>query len=207
MDQLQTVHHQTIRCSARGAVLRDYNWDHVTCDDCWAKRRSNSKLTKVALIIFGVCLLVVVSCAALVVGLGDDDPPPRTTIGTTSTSQLAVPRSTSPPPTATINLAETEGAILWVYLYNSTYGLGVRVDPQFDVEKFGLSVFVDGEQYCNTSRIYTDDGFHDMGCGSFQVGHQGVMKVSVQTRSLGDLRCERNVQSKPEGSIFACAWR
>ena len=76
MQSSEVVHHLAIRCTATGAVLRDRNWDKVTCPDCHTKRRGRSKLNKIALIISGVFLLFFVSCVGLIVGLSGNDPSP-----------------------------------------------------------------------------------------------------------------------------------
>jgi hypothetical protein len=84
----------------------------------------------------------------------------------------------------------------------------VKVDPAFDIDEYDLDLFVDGVEYCNPSRMYADEGEYKMGCESFQqVQHSSVERVAAQTRSLGDLRCQRNVASTAGESVFACAWR
>ena len=134
-------------------------------------------------------------------------PDPIPTLRPTST-----PKPTATPAGQSENLSDTELANLWVILSNdgdlgSEY-LVVKVDPAFDLEEFGMNLFVDGVEYCNPNRIYGDEGEYEMGCESFQqVEHQFVRRVSVQTSSLGDLRCERNIASIARESVFACAWR
>ena len=76
MQPSEIVHHLAIRCTAAGAVLRDSDWNKVTCPDCHTKRRGRSKLNKIVLIISGVFLLFFVSCVGLIVGLSGNDPSP-----------------------------------------------------------------------------------------------------------------------------------
>ena len=65
---------------------------------------------------------------------------------------------------------------------------------------------VDGNGYCNHTRIYADDGPVELGCQAEEKGHRSVQRMSAQT-SRGDLRCERNIKSTGETTIFACDWR
>ena len=122
------------------------------------------------------------------------------------------PRPTATPVPATEDLANTTKANLWVILSNDgelgrDY-LEVKVDTAFNVDEFELDLFVDGVEYCNPNRMYADEGEYVMGCESFQqVQHADVVRVSAQTYSLGDLRCQRNAASTARKSVFACAWR
>lgn len=124
----------------------------------------------------------------------------------------ATPRPTATPAGEIESLSEATSANLWVVLSNdgdlgSEY-LVVRVDPAFDIDVFNLDLFVDGVEYCNANRMYADEGAYLMGCESFQSApHSSIQRVSAQTRSLGDLRCERNVASSNRESVFACSWR
>ena len=69
----EIVHHQSVRCSARGPVLRDTDWDRVTCDECLAKRQRNKRTTKfLALGCLGVFVLLFVGCLAIVLATGRD---------------------------------------------------------------------------------------------------------------------------------------
>ena len=87
-----------------------------------------------------------------------------------------------------------------VYPVDGKYGLDVFVDVAFDIDEF-----VDGEEYCNTSRMYGDEVECEMGCGSLEKAHVNVQGVSARTQFLGDLRCTRHVESASAFSIFACA--
>jgi hypothetical protein len=124
----------------------------------------------------------------------------------------ATPEPTAPPRATPESLANTTQANLWVILSNDgdrrPEYLVVKVDLDFDLEEFEMEVFVDGVEYCAPNRMYADEGAYKMGCESRQqVQHVSVERVSAQTRSSGDLRCQRNVASTARKSVFACAWR
>ena len=82
----------------------------------------------------------------------------------------------------------------------------MSADPSVDVDKYDLTLLVDGSEYCNTTRMYADEGWYELGCESEERLHDYVERVSAQTPK-GDLRCERNFQSNKDRSIFACDWR
>ena len=121
----------------------------------------------------------------------------------------------APPPPPPSQLSDTTEADLWVYLSDEEWSDGTVVlasaDPAFDIDVFDLAVFVDGTEYCNSSRIYADDGPHELGCPPAEGTHADVQYVSAQTTDypdlLGDLRCERHSRSNDEQSVFACEWR
>ena len=121
----------------------------------------------------------------------------------------------APPPPPPSQLSDTTEADLWVYLSDEERSDGTVVlasaDPAFDIDVFDLAVFVDGTSYCNSSRIYADDGPHELGCSPADGTHADVQYVSAQTTDypdlLGDLRCERHSHSNDEQSVFACEWR
>ena len=51
------------------------------------------------------------------------------------------------------------------------------------------------EEFCNSTRVYGDEGFYALSCASLSLdSHTDVERVSVQTPS-GDLRCARNALS------------
>ena len=85
----------------------------------------------------------------------------------------------------------------------------VYVDTEFDfTDDYGMDVFVDGDEYCNTQRIYADDGRYAMGCESPDKPHADVERVSVQTRGGFDLRCQMDEDmSTDQETVFACIWR
>ena len=75
-NQPETIHHQTMRCTARGPVARDTSWDRVTCDDCHDVRARRSRLNRRLGIGVLVMVLLFISCTTLVVAIGDDGPEP-----------------------------------------------------------------------------------------------------------------------------------
>ena len=113
-----------------------------------------------------------------------------------------------PAPTPTgVDLETTTEAPLLVSLTPDEFGvLQVKADPAFDLGEFELTLLVDGTEYCNSNRMYGDEGYYEMGCESEERGHENVERVSAQT-SKGDLRCRKNAQSTNEQTIFACDWR
>ena len=179
-------------------------------------------------------LLLLVVIVALASSGGEDEPTSQvsipataTQVASTSTPTLtptptSIPTSTPTPgpsatpsptftpwPTATPTptLAEVERAALWVYLSQDGSGyLTVRANTAFDIDAFNLTLFIDGSEYCNTSRMYADEGSYEMGCEYEARSHSSVTRVSAQT-SVGDLRCARNVSSSAAVSVFACARR
>ena len=128
-------------------------------------------------------------------------PPP-----TATPEPTPVPTST-PAPTPEIDLTTTDKAAMWVYLTDGPIGITAMVSVAFDIGEFDLDVFVDGESYCNPTRMYADEGAYELSCTSVDKPHQTVVNVSAQTGSLGDLRCKKHVSSAPARSVFACAWR
>ena len=124
---------------------------------------------------------------------------------------LPTPRPTSTPrprPTQTprVTLDRTQRANLWVYISNDGNYMVVYADPAFDIEEFDLDLFVDGREYCNTSKIYNDEGPRKLSCEAEQRRHTSVQRVSAHT-PRGDLKCERHVESDSHTSVFACVFR
>ena len=111
------------------------------------------------------------------------------------------------PSTTGVHLETTMEAPLLVSLTPGEFGvLKVKADPAFDLGEFELTLLVDGTEYCNSNRMYGDEGYYEMGCELEERGHESVERVSAQT-SKGDLRCRKNAQSTNEQTIFACDWR
>ena len=111
------------------------------------------------------------------------------------------------PSTTGVDLETTMEAPLLVSLTPGEFGvLQVEADPAFDLGEFELTLLVDGTEYCNSNRMYGDEGYYEMRCESEERGHESVERVSAQT-SKGDLRCRKNAQSTNEQTIFACDWR
>ena len=114
----------------------------------------------------------------------------------------------TPAPSSTgVDLETTKEAPLLVSLTAGEFGaLQVEVDTAFDLNEFDLALLVDGTEYCNSNRMYADEGYYEMGCDSEERGHASVERISAQT-SKGDLRCRKNAHSTKEQTIFACDWR
>ena len=68
------------------------------------------------------------------------------------------------------------------------------MDVSCDVDEFGLDLFIDGNEYCNGSRMYGDEGYYDkLSCHIEKTDHATIENVSVQTDS-GDLSCSKSQQ-------------
>ena len=138
MDVPETVHHHTVRCSARGAVLRDTDWDKVTCDDCHEKRRSNRQTTKFfALGCLGVFVLLFVGCIVIVLSTGNDSTPPRPTTSPRSTTPRPAAQ-TAPPIRATVPLSsstESEADTLLGYYHKL---MDFKDNPDFHLYCYGV---------------------------------------------------------------------
>ena len=93
-----------------------------------------------------------------------------------------------------------------VALTNDDDYLSVQVSTAFTADEFDLDVLVDGQEYCNTVRIYPDDEFVELGCESEKRRHTSVDRVSIQTPN-GDLRCAKHVMSEDVITFFLCVWR
>lgn len=126
-----------------------------------------------------------------------------TPIPTPEPTKTLRPRPTQTP---RVTLDRTQRANLWVHIANDEYYMVVYADPAFDIEEFTLELFVDGKRYCNTSKIYDDEGPRKLSCEVEQRLHTSVQRVSAQTPS-GDLKCERHVESDSNSSVFACVFR
>ena len=106
-----------------------------------------------------------------------------------------------------VDLETTTEAPLLVSLSTGDYDtLLVKADTAFDLDEFELTLLVDGSEYCNTNRMYADEGYYEMSCESEERGHESVERISAQTPE-GDLRCRKNAQSTNEQTVFACDWR
>ena len=117
------------------------------------------------------------------------------------TSRLVVSPETTPSPTPEPE-APSSQVVLWVILANEVY-----VDTEVDMEEYSLSIFVDGEIFCNTYHMYADEGRYEMGCASLAKPHSSVMRVSAQSDSGDHLRCRRSDRSTEEKTVFACERR
>ena len=120
-----------------------------------------------------------------------------------ATSAVETPRETTPAP---VNLLTTNIAPLWVLLTDGEFFLTVNASAHFNLSDYELVAMVDGKRYCNHTRIYADDGPVELTCQAEERRHGSVQRVSAQT-PRGDLRCERNIKSTAETTMFACDWR
>ena len=91
---------------------------------------------------------------------------------------------------------------------DSEYGwLDAWINVFDDYDAYAVDVFIEAEEYCNTSRLYADEDFYELSCGLLEFSsHTNVDSVSVQT-PYGDLRCARNDLSDELLSMFACIFR
>ena len=99
--------------------------------------------------------------------------------------------------------------VMWVILKdNGRYSrVGVWLDTEFDADKFDIDVFVDGQKFCNPTRIYADEGRYETSCATRERAHTDVERMSVQAEQ-GDMRCRRFAsRSTLEESVWGCAWR
>ena len=120
----------------------------------------------------------------------------------------------APTPSPT-ELATIDSANLWVYLFDDpatpfvTGYFAVYVWSDFDAAPYTLSVFVDGTEYYNFDKIYTED-IYLMTCAFCALErktHSSVQQVSAGLYLGANLTCARNYLSDSETSIFACDWR
>ena len=117
------------------------------------------------------------------------------------------PEPTSTPEPTAVPLSETDQAAMWVQLSQGEHGwMDVEVDVAFDLDDYVMTLFLDGEDCYQGSRMYADEAWYDMSCGVLEVPHASIQRVSAQT-SEGDLRCERNVASTATETLFACEFR
>ena len=125
---------------------------------------------------------------------------------------VAMPTPTPAPmpavePTLTSEqLSRTTSHNILIVLSNDGDYLVVEATTAFVADAFDLDVLVDGRAYCNSNRIYPDDGLAELGCESETRRHTSVERVSIQT-SHGDLRCAKHVESDDVLTAFICVWR
>ena len=128
-------------------------------------------------------------------------------VATSTPSPTPIPVST---PTPTAGSGESDADIvMWVILKdNSRYSwVDVWLDTEFDADEFDINVFVDGQEFCNPTRIYADEGRYETSCATREKAHTDVERVSVQAEQ-GDMRCRRFAsRSTLEESVWGCAWR
>ena len=97
--------------------------------------------------------------------------------------------------------------VMWVILKDSRFDwVEMWLDTEFDADSYDLRVFIDGERYIHSVRIYADEGRYEVS-GSLEKAHTDVEKMSVQAEQ-GDMRCRRFAsRSTPAESVWGCAWR
>ena len=157
--------------------------------------------------------LLLVSIIALA-ACGGDEPPGEDapavigTLAPTSTPRPVPTRTPVPTPTPLPTQTPVPGVALLVSLSQDEDGyLRVRAHTWFDLDRFDLDLFVNGSEYCNTSRMYADEEWYELGCEYEAKPHSSISKVSAQT-PVGDLRCTRwNEESVEIISFFRCYWR
>ena len=144
--------------------------------------------------------------------------PTLTPVPTVPPEPTATPEPTpeptvTPEPTPVNDLASTEDAPMFVTLFDGDSGLSAMVDVDFSmidvdffIDEYDLTVFVDGEEYCNPLALRTGPDPYRLGCGDSVKTHSQVNNVSAETTSFGDLRCERNDLSRNFRTVFACDW-
>ena len=118
----------------------------------------------------------------------------------------ATPTPAVEPTLTSEQLSQADDYNAAVALTNDDDYLSVEVATAFTADEFDLDVLVDGQEYCNTVRIYPDDEFVELGCESEKRRHTSVDRVSIQTPN-GDLRCAKHVMSEDVITFFLCVWR
>ena len=97
-----------------------------------------------------------------------------------------------------------------VYLTNPFSTLmEVHIDTAFDADIYDISVLIDGHETFNTTRVYADEERYKLTGDSPPWVENIVPRVSVQTKHLGDMRCEYDAlsDSLPLVKVYKCHWR
>ena len=122
------------------------------------------------------------------------------------------------------DLSNTALAHLWLRLweeqtYDGNYKIVVSANPYFVLDAFALEVIVrsgsQSAEYCNTSDLYGDEGYTQMGCSPLQARLSDVTGVSATVTAFigglndfgGGLRCVKHNESTSEELVYACQWR
>ena len=125
----------------------------------------------------------------------------------TPTLSPPTPRPTSTPlPTLAPNLEEAIYAYIWLEIDNDPTGrITARIQVAFYEREGGLTVFIEGEEYCNLTEVFDEEVNHDLGCGFLMIPHTTVNNVSVHSALYDErYRCGRNMMSSDAYSVFAC---
>ena len=101
---------------------------------------------------------------------------------------------------------------MWVYIIGTerSYG-GIRwevyADPAFDVDQFGLDLFINGDEYCNSSPIFGELGEVEMGCESYEPRGSGDPRMHAAVgRSGMECALNQNHTERPYNLVYACRW-
>ena len=133
-------------------------------------------------------------------------PPPATPTPAATPTPTPAPMPTIEPTLTSEQLSQSDNYNVLIALTNDDDYLVVQADTAFVADTFDLDVLVDGQAYCNSNRIYPDDGLVELGCESEKRRHTSVDRVSIQTPD-GDLRCAKHVSSDEVLTGFICVWR
>ncbi len=116
------------------------------------------------------------------------------------------------------DLSNTVRANLWLRLweeqdYSGDYHIEVSAGPAFDVDSYRLEVIVRSGRYsadyCNTSDLFSDEGYTQMGCTPLEARLSEITGVSANAEMYTDgaLRCARHSRSTDEELLYACVFR
>ena len=120
-------------------------------------------------------------------------------------SQLVITPKPTPSPDE-----DKSSVVLWV-IVGTPEGSSSRspawVDAEYDVDQYALDVFIDSQEFCNSTKIYADEGRYELSCESLRKVHTAVQRVSIQSR-IGDMRCRKFASMSSDAeTVFGCAWR
>ena len=132
-------------------------------------------------------------------------PPPATPTPAATPTPTPAPMPTIEPTLTSEQLSQSDNYNVLIALTNDDDYLVVQADTAFVADTFDLDVLVDGQAYCNSNRIYPDDGFVELGCESEKRRHTSVDRVSIQT-PYGDLRCAKDTETSNLLTFFTCVW-
>ncbi len=106
----------------------------------------------------------------------------------------------------TPDLTSAETAVLWITLWNNESGaLKMSVISALAVEEYELVVYANGDKYRNANQLPASREREMTGWSDY--GHAEISHVYAVRDKLGSekqFRCERNVLSSKEKSVFAC---
>ena len=82
----------------------------------------------------------------------------------------------------------------------------MQADPAFDVDTHDLFILADAVECSNNFPIASNFSEGWIDCGTWYRNHEDISTVSAEVHCLGNLRCERHVESEPMRTVFACDW-